>query len=117
MPGVLWTVSQHLRLARLPAMLIPHSKLGHALNSTKKPIKLQNPDRKLRELITASEAASLMACGLYEVGGSSNRVKWIRPIGPQPQCRQFPVDMAYWDGRAVLRFWPDQCSAQGVVVA
>lgn len=34
----------------------------------------------------------------------------------QPDAREFPIDINYWDGRGVLKFWADQSSPSGLRV-
>ena len=61
--------------------------------------------------ITAQQALSLARSGLYEGGGTMQRVKHIREVDSRtPNV----ADHSFWDGRGCMRFWADQRSSDGV---
>jgi hypothetical protein len=60
---------------------------------------------KLPARVSPAHAAQFVRQGFFRGQGTHRRIHSIREVDPRLHLRPAP---SLWDGRAVLRFWPDQ---------
>jgi hypothetical protein len=98
-------------------MILSQKQLGQALHSTILVVKILDSEGKYLQAVSPAQAVTMLSRGRYQVGGSPNRVKYLRELAPAGPPRLFPIDTHYQDGRACMKFWADQRSPGGHQVA
>ena len=98
-------------------MILTGKNLTQALLAPIGSVRLIDHTGQLVGKVSASEAMTLIARGNHAVGGTAARVKYLRKHPPAVDPRPFEVSPDFWSGRGVFRWWRDQSSARGRVLA